>query len=140
MIALFMVATLSVVSLRAMERSLTNDRRSREAELLFVGQAYQQAIQTYYQNSPGTKSYPPDLPSLLQDDRTTTLQRPLRRLYIDPITLGQWGTVSAPDGGIMGVYSLSMQQPIKVNGFPAALIGFIGAKSYQGWQFVYQPS
>jgi type II secretory pathway pseudopilin PulG len=134
MIALFMVATLSVVSLRAMERTLTKDRREREAELLYVGQAYRQAIQVYYQNSPGTaKKYPPDLQSLLQDARTTSLQRPLRKLYRDPIT-------SSADGGVMGVYSLSTQQPIKVSGFPVTLFGFTGAKSYQQWQFVYQPS
>jgi type II secretory pathway pseudopilin PulG len=142
MIALFMVATLSVVSLRAMERTLTKDRREREAELLYVGQAYRQAIQVYYQNSPGTaKKYPPDLQSLLQDARTTSLQRPLRKLYRDPITSSlNWGIVSSADGGVMGVYSLSTQQPIKVNGFPVTLFGFTGAKSYQQWQFVYQPS
>jgi type II secretory pathway pseudopilin PulG len=142
MIALFMVATLSVVTLQAMENSLTKDRRAKEIELLFVGQAYQNAIMQYYQNSPGTvKTYPPDLQSLLQDSRTTTLQRPLRRLYLDPMTASPtWGIVPAPSGGVMGVYSLSTQQPIKVNGFPAALISFIGARSYQAWQFVYVPS
>jgi type II secretory pathway pseudopilin PulG len=140
LIALFMVATLAMVTLRALEKTATNDRRAKEVELLFVGQAYQRAIMTYYQNSPGTaKAYPPDLRSLLQDNRTTTLQRPLRKLYLDPMTASpNWGIVQAPGGGIMGVYSLSMQQPIKVNGFPPMLSNFIGAKSYQTWQFVYQ--
>lgn len=141
LIALFMVATLSIVTLRALENSLTKDRRDKEAELLFVGQAYQQAIMTYYQNSPGTaKKYPDNLASLLQDSRTTSLQRPLRRLYFDPMTASQdWGTLPAPDGGVMGVYSLSKQKPIKVNGFPPTLSNFIGAKSYTEWQFIYVP-
>jgi len=141
-IALFLVATLSVISLHAVERTWTNERRDKEAQLLYVGQAYRQAILTYYENSPGTaKAYPPDLQSLLQDSRTTTLQRPLRRLYRDPMTASlDWGTVPGPDGGVMGVYSKSTQQPIKTNGFPDALAGFIGATSYQQWQFTYQPN
>jgi type II secretory pathway pseudopilin PulG len=140
-VALFLVATLSVISLQAVERSLTKDRRDKEAQLLYVGQAYRQAILTYYENSPGTaKAYPPDLQSLLQDSRTTTLQRPLRRLYWDPMTASStWGIVPGPSGGIMGVYSLSTQQPIKIAGFPVALTGFTGATSYQQWQFTYQP-
>ena len=140
-VALFLVATLSVISLQAVERSLTKDRRDKEAQLLYVGQAYRQAILTYYENSPGTaKAYPPDLQSLLQDSRTTTLQRPLRRLYWDPMTASStWGTVISPSGGIMGVYSLSTQQPIKIAGFPVALTSFTGATSYQQWQFTYQP-
>jgi type II secretory pathway pseudopilin PulG len=142
LIALFIVATLSIVTLRALENSLTKDRRAKEAQLLFAGQAYQHAIMTYYQNSPGSsKTYPPDLTSLLEDSRTSTLQRPLRRLYIDPVTGNQnWGIVPGPKGGVMGVYSTSTQQPVKVNGFPANLSNFVGATSYQQWQFLYQPT
>ena len=148
MIALFMVAILSIITLRALENSLTNDRRAKEAELLYDGQAYQQAIMNYYLNSPGSgNSYPPSLEALTQPDtRTTTLRQPLRRLYFDPITASQnWGTVPAPTvagqpPGIMGVYSLSTQKPIKVNGFPVALCSFNGATSYQSWQFVYPPN
>jgi len=142
LIALFMVATLSIVTLRALENSLTKDRRAKEAELLFVGQAYQQAIMNYYQNSPGTaKAYPKNLEALLEDKRTSTLQRPLRRLYFDPMTASQdWGTLKDSDGNVMGVYSKSTQQPIKVNGFPPTLNNLIGAKSYTEWQFFYTPS
>lgn len=143
MIALFMVAILSIVTLRALENSLTNDRRAKEAELLYDGQAFQQAIMSYYLNSPGSaNSYPPSLQALtLPDTRTSTLRQPLRRLYFDPITTSQnWGTVLDANGNVMGVYSLSIQKPIKVNGFPIALCSFNGATSYQSWQFVYPPN
>ncbi|MDR3483163.1 MAG: type II secretion system protein [Burkholderiaceae bacterium] len=142
LIALFMVATLSIVTLRALENSLTKDRRAKEAELLFVGQAYQQAIMNYYQNSPGSsKTYPQNLEALLEDKRTSTLQRQLRRLYFDPITASQdWGILKDSDGKVMGVYSMSTQKPIKVNGFPDALCSFNGATTYQSWQFVYPPN
>jgi type II secretory pathway pseudopilin PulG len=144
LIALFMVAILSIVTLRALENSLTKDRRDKEVELLYVGQAYQQAIMSYYNNSPGSanNTYPPSLAALtLPDTRTTTLRQPLRRLYFDPITASQdWGTIPDSNGNIMGVYSKSTQKPIKVNGFPAALCSFNGATSYQSWQFAFPPN
>lgn len=142
MIALFLVAILSVTTLTAMERALTKDRREKEAQLLYVGQAYRTAIMQYYLNSPGTaKAYPSDLPSLLQDSRSTTLQRYLRRLYFDPMTGStDWGLVKDPvSGNIMGVYSTSTQQPIKITGFPPVLANFLGAQTYQQWQFIYAP-
>jgi type II secretory pathway pseudopilin PulG len=139
LIALFMVATLSIVTLRAMENSLTKDRRAKEEQLLFVGQAYQQAIMTYYQIK---NTYPTDLQSLVEPLPTTTRRLALRKLYFDPITASQnWGIIKdTVRGGVMGVYSKSMQQPIKVNGFPPTLNNLIGAKTYQQWQFLYQPS
>ncbi|QDQ26002.1 hypothetical protein FNU76_06350 [Chitinimonas arctica] len=47
--------------------------------------------------------------------------------------------MTAPSGGIMGVYSLSMQAPQKIDGFPAELASFKDAKHYRDWQFIYQP-
>jgi type II secretory pathway pseudopilin PulG len=141
LVAMFMVAILAVLSMRGLENSLTKERRDQEAELLYVGQAFRNAIRAYYEGTPGSaKQYPPDVVSLLQDVRVTRMSRPLRKLYRDPITGSQdWGIVPAPDGGVMGVYSLSLQQPIKSDGFPAELAGFVGAKKYQDWKFVYSP-
>jgi len=146
-VAMFAVAVCSIVALRAVQNSATAARRDREAELLYVGQAYRQAIADYYAGSPGSaKRYPPTLDALLRDPDTTRTRRYLRQRYRDPITgSAEWGLVYAykPDGtvaGIQGVYSLSAQQPIKVGGFPEALVAFTGATRYQDWQFVFQPS
>ena len=141
LVALFMVAILSVVSLRALENTRTNEQRDREAELLQVGQSYREAIRMYYDNTPGAaKQYPPDMQSLLLDERGNITRRYLRKLYRDPITASQdWGIISSESGGVMGVYSLSTQKPIKIDGFPTELMSFTGAKRYQDWQFVYQP-
>ncbi len=137
---MFVVAILSIVSVRALENGLTHARRDKETELLFVGQAYREAIRSYYDHSPGTaKEYPPDLASLLLDNRTSTTRRPLRKLYRDPITGNEeWGLVLTDDGKIKGVYSLSPQQPIKTGGFAAELAAFAVAKTYRDWQFVVQ--
>jgi type II secretory pathway pseudopilin PulG len=141
MVALFALAILAVLTTRALENVRTTERRGREEELLFIGQAYINAIAQYYEQSPGTvKKYPATLEALLLDERTVRLRRPLRRLYRDPID-GElsWGLVTAPDGTVMGVYSLSAKAPLKTNAFPAALSTFAHATSYQDWKFVYLP-
>lgn len=141
LIAMFMVAVVAIVSVRALENSLTQERREKEAELLQIGQAYRNAIRTYYENSPGTaKTYPAQLSALLLDERTTRLRRPLRKLYRDPISASNdWGIVRSETGGVMGVYSLSNLKPIKTDGFPEELGSFKNAQHYKEWQFVYQP-
>ena len=144
MIALFLVAILSVTTVAALERTLTKDRRDKEAQLLYVGQAYQTAIMHFYQNTPGQGAYPAQLSDLLVDNGKTTTQRYLRRLYFDPMTgSNNWGIVPSEDGkGIIGVYSLSTQQPIKTAGFPPMLayLGLVPAATYQQWQFIYVPT
>lgn len=91
----------------------TAAKREREAELLFVGGEYRRAIQRYYLNGPG--QYPRSLADLIKDPRKPVTERYLRQLYPDPITgKNEWGLVKAPDGGIMGVYSLSEDRPLKI--------------------------
>lgn len=139
-IVMFVVAIAAILSVRALSNSATNERRDREAELLWVGQAYRDAIKSYYENTPGSaKTYPPDLAALLLDQRTTTTRRHLRKLYRDPVSGGpDWGLVLTDDGKVKGVYSLSTREPVKVGGFPPELAAFAGAKRYQDWKFVYQ--
>ncbi len=43
----------------------------------------------------------------------------------------------APDGGIMGVYSLSKETPLKRAGFPDIYEAFALAATYREWQFLY---
>jgi len=142
LLALFMVAIVAVLSARGIESTAMRERRAKEAELLYVGQVYRTAIKSYYDNTPGTsKRYPANLSVLLEDDRTSRLNRHLRQLYLDPITRSaNWGVVEAPGGGIMGVYSLSMAEPIKTDGFPIELANFLHATKYQDWKFIYQPN
>lgn len=141
-IALFLVALMAIVSVRALENTMTAERRAKEQELLVVGQAYRDAIRNYYDNSPGTlKAYPPDLQALLLDARATRLRRPLRKLYRDPITAStEWGIVRTESGAVKGVYSLSGLKPFKTDGFARELASFKDAHQYQQWQFVYEPA
>lgn len=142
LIALFVIAAMALFAARLFESSALNHRRDLEAELLFVGAAYQHAIKTYYWQTPGTeKRFPPELAALLGDDRLTRLRRPLRRLYRDPLAPERdWGVIRAADGGIRGVYSRADGAPLKSGGFGVGQVGFAGAQRYSDWQFVYIPS
>jgi len=112
--------------------------RDREAELLYVGNQYRRAIERYYLSGP--RQFPRALEDLLKDPRKPGTERYLRKLYIDPLTgKNEWGMVKAPDGGIMGVYSLSEDSPKKVANFGFANKEFEGASKYSDWKFLYNP-
>lgn len=136
--ALFAVAILATGLALTGELWHTTVQREKEAELLFVGRQYRRAIERYYLNGP--RQYPRTLEDLLKDPRKPTTERYLRRLYHDPITgRNEWGLVRAPDGGILGVRSLSDQEPLKVANFHLENAGFEAARRYSDWTFVYLP-
>ena len=114
-------------------------KREKEKDLLFVGNQYRQAIGQYLLATPGlAKQYPYRLEDLLKDPRRLNTRRYLRRLYADPITgSSEWGLVKAADGGIMGVYSLSEDEPIKTSNFKGLDKDFENKRSYAEWWFIY---
>lgn len=116
-------------------------KREKEAELLYIGDAYRRAIKAYYEATPsGVQRYPQRLEQLLKDDRFPGTKRYLRRLYTDPVTGGtKWGTVIAVDGGILGVFSLSTKAPLKIGESKLRDAEFVGAATYADWKFVYRP-
>lgn len=119
-------------------------KREKEQELIFVGNQFRQAIGLYFEKTPGSasskKQYPKTLESLLQDNRTVFTQRYLRKIYWDPFTKSkEWGLVESPDGGIMGVYSLSEAVPLKQKNFKAADQDLEGKSKYTEWKFIYVP-
>lgn len=110
----------------------------REAELLFRGQAYRRAIESYYRTN---ASYPRALDDLLEDPRSPS-RRHIRALYHDPMAKepGQsWLLIRASDGGIGGVASRASGKPIKTANFPVNFDKFNGAHSYAEWVFEYVP-
>ena len=116
-------------------------QREREKELLYIGGQFREAIALYYQRTPGAvKRYPEKLEDLLEDKRYLSMQRYLRKVHTDPMSgKSQWGTIAAPGGGIMGVYSLSDQRPIKSANFDTRDQGFTGGQRYSDWKFLYEP-
>jgi hypothetical protein len=116
--------------------------REKEAELLFVGDQFRLAIESYLE-SPfgGVPQLPRSLEDLVLDSRFPAVRRHLRKVYADPITgTKEWGLIRDVDGGILGVHSLSTDAPMKTGGFPAPYQAFSQGKTYRDWQFQVEPA
>lgn len=115
----------------------TEAQRAREAELLFVGDQYRQAIRSYYLLDPAQPRLPASIDALLEDRRRPDVVRHLRRAWRDPMTGGEFALVYAPDGqGIVGVHSRATDRPFKTAGFAPENEAFSGATRYADWRFV----
>jgi type II secretory pathway pseudopilin PulG len=119
----------------------TESQRNKEQQLLYVGGQYRQAIRSYFEKTPGTvKRYPQDFKELLKDSRQAGTVRHLRRQFRDPMTdSAEWGIVRAPDGGIMGIYSLSNKEPIKSANLSSQSGEIVQGRTYKDWRFVFIP-
>ncbi len=138
---LFIIAIMGVLAAGASAMWSIDQKRQKEKELQFIGNQYRQAIASYYEHSPGAvKQYPQTWEDLLGDNRFIVPMRHLRKIYRDPITLAKdWGLVRVPDGGIAGVYSASIEEPMKKGNFDEANAEFTGKAAYRDWRFVYTP-
>jgi type II secretory pathway pseudopilin PulG len=138
---LILIAIMGIMAAAAGDLWRTERKRETEAELLFVGHQYRQAIGRYYDQSPGrVKTFPGRLQDLLQDPRTPGMKRHLRKLFVDPVTGSEeWGLVKGPAGEILGVFSLSEEVPLKKANFIRADAKFEEARKYAEWVFIYTP-
>jgi type II secretory pathway pseudopilin PulG len=141
-LALLLAVAVIGIGLAAVGQSWsTAAQRAKERELLFVGGEFRRAIRGYYLGSPGAQRYPRSLQELLEDKRFPFVRRHLRRMYRDPMTGGRdWGLVNAPEGGIMGVYSLSEAPALKTANFAEADRDLEGKARYSDWKFTFQPA
>lgn len=138
---LTMISIVGAMAAAAATAGSAMQRRAAEEELLFIGSQFQAAFKTYYESTPpGSRPYPLQLKDLLRDPRSPAPRRHLRQLFADPLTgKSDWGTVEAPGGGIMGVYSLATETPIRLANFDSAFALFEGKTKYPEWIFTYQP-
>jgi len=121
---------LSGLMLAALAQSWVLDaRRAREAELVWRGEQFRQAIEAYASVpvGEGQSHLPRRLEDLLEDRRSGELQRHLKRIWPDPMTgRTEWGLVREGDG-ITGVHSLSTARSLNA---PE------GVLRYEQWTFV----
>jgi type II secretory pathway pseudopilin PulG len=120
----------------------TTMQRERETELLFRGEQYRRAIESYCNS--GKKGNPPEYPrrleDLLKDPRSLAVRRHIRKLYPDPVNKqGEWALIMDKGGGIKGVASRSSELPLKTGGFPSRYEAFEKARAYKDWKFIYEP-
>jgi type II secretory pathway pseudopilin PulG len=136
---LFLVAGLGVAMAALGTVWNTAAQREKERDLLFVGDQYRRAVESFWQMPlpVGTpRRLPQDVGELLKDPRFPNTVRHLRRAWRDPMTgQAEWGLLEEPDGGISGVYSLSEAKPFKSGNFPPEYAQFKDAKSYRDWVF-----
>lgn len=136
---LLMVALLGVGMTLVAEVYHTTLRREQERELIFIGRQFREALRRYHEAVPmgAPKTYPASLDELLQDSRSVSVQRHLRRVYNDPMTgKAEWGLIRV-GGRIVGIHSLSEQEPLKKTGFEASEQMFMNAGRYSAWVFSY---
>lgn len=116
-------------------------KREKERELLFVGDQFRRAINSYHAHTPGSgRSRLERLEDLLGDPRYPSTQRHLRRIYADPVGGGaEWGLVRGANGEILGIHSLSVEEPLKKGNFGIEDREFEGRTKYADWVFMQSP-
>lgn len=115
----------------------TQTRREKEEQLLFVGDQYRRAINSYYSTFPpgAARTLPGSLDVLLNDVRFPTPIQHLRQAYPDPMT-GNVDWILVTEGGrIVGIHSRSPLAPFKVRDFPGIYKTFEDKPSYADWVF-----
>lgn len=139
---LLAVAMIGLMAGAAADVWVHTRQRQREAELLWIGNEYREAVKSYFEAAPGAnKTYPQRFEDLLLDPRFPGVRRHLRRLYADPMTgKADWEIVPAPNGGIAGVKSRSRATPIKQANFRPRDAAFEGKGSYAEWEFSALPA
>ena len=134
---LLAVLTMGIGLVALSEVWYTTLRREKEQELLFIGNQFRQAIGQYCA-ADSTRCYPKSLEDLLKDPRFPGTKRYLRKIFADPMTGDRkWGLIKNPSGGIMGVHSLSNQEPIKKFNFKLTDRSFEGKNQYSEWVFIH---
>jgi type II secretory pathway pseudopilin PulG len=136
---LIMLVLVAVGALAAAEVWATTLKRERETELLFIGEQYRRAIQSYWKMSPGRRAYPPSVDVLLTDNRFPNPVHHLRRVYRDPMTESGEFEPIVQANSMVGIHSLSTDVPIKKANFPAVYHRFAEAETYAQWLFVFLP-
>ncbi len=140
LLLMVMVVILGLATGMAGQTWSSTVQRAREAELLWRGQQYQQAIASYYTVKHGPQQmFPAKLEHLLRDPRFPNVVRHLRKIYNDPMTGEDWELVTDPSERIIGVRSSSGLEPFKKNGFPKGLDDLADKSSYSDWEFVFAP-
>lgn len=137
---LIFVAVLGLATAASITLGSVIDRRNNEDELIFIGNQFRLAFQSYYNLSPNADRYPRKLDDLVEDSRFPHPVRHLRKIYVDPMTRStDWQTFHAPEGGIMGISSRSNQQPVKTGNFGQEEKHLENKGSYSAWVFYYNP-
>jgi type II secretory pathway pseudopilin PulG len=133
-----LLAIMGLVGAAALKVDALLARAAAEQELLETGAAFSAALDSYAAATPqGKPTQPPTLQDLLKDNRFPTIRRHLRKVFVDPISgKAEWGITYVGDKvGIIGIYSLSQAQPLKLANFDERFQNFENKTHYADWKF-----
>ena len=138
---LVILAGVALLALQVAESARLTQQREAEAQLLFAGRQYRNAIERFTNRDVGALRGPPQrLEDLLEDGRGPVAQRHIRRLYPDPLSgRADWDLLRDARGGLVGVRSRSRQTPLRKTGFERQEADFARAQTYADWRFTVQP-
>ncbi len=134
---MFAIVLIGIATTTAAKQWKGMIQREQEADLLTKGIEIQNALALYSATMKAGRVtqgevYPQSLAEL------TRLPKPfLRKPYRDPMTHGEWEYLKGPYGGIMGVRSRSVAEPIRKHEFPLPVRHFDGKNSYRDWIFQF---
>ena len=139
---LVIIFAIALFANSAFENIFTNTKREKELDLIFIGNQYAKAIESYYKFMPaGVNEFPSNLQDLAIDSRTLPPTKHLRKNYKDPMTdLEDWALIVNEDNKIIGVHSKSDQPPLFHNFYKSKYISpdiFNKAISYSEWTFIF---
>ena len=135
---IILVAIIGLVTAATLKMGSVLQRSKAEEQLLDIGAAFSDALQSYADATPaGMPTQPPSLKALLRDPRFPGVRRHLRQIYADPMTgKAEWGVVYLGDQvGVLAVYSLSDARPVKIGNFPRRFAGLEGKQKISEWRF-----
>ena len=137
---LLMLMLVGIGALSAAEVWATTRKHEREVELLWVGEQYRHAIESYWKATPGArKIMPSTLEQLLVDDRFPNQVHHLRAVYPDPMAEDAPFELIRVNNALVGVRSTSKDKPMKHAWFPRRYARFALAEDYSQWEFVFVP-
>jgi len=136
---IILLAIMGLVGAAALKVDALLARAAAEQELLEEGAAFSAALDSYAAATPqGKPTQPPTMQDLLKDTRFPNIRRHLRKIFVDPISgKAEWGITYAGDKlGVIGIYSLSQAQPLKLANFDDRFQNFENKTHYSDWKFV----
>ena len=136
---IILVAIIALVGAAGMKMGSLFQRAAAEEELLEIGAQFSAALRSYAAATPpGQKQQPPSLQELLKDPRFPNPRRHLRKIFVDPVTgKAEWGVVYLADKvGVIAVYSLSDQKPLKIANFDIRFQNMENRERISDWKFV----
>ncbi len=137
---MLMLILVGIGALSAAEIWSTARKREREVELLWVGDQYRRAVESYWKTTPGPrKVLPSTITQLLNDDRFPNPVHHLRQAYRDPMAEDTDFEPVIINNALVGVHSTSTAVPMKHAHFPKKYAQFATAEDYSQWKFVFVP-